>query len=165
MSNEDSNNSQQNRSVLYVNEVLESTDDNEEPYQISPSEEDRYYNLVTAGIKDSLSESGLWGLDWDYEEPNQEDLELDQPDGEYGRLISSDDYCCGYCISAYFLDACAGDGTLIQYYEAVSQGELMDITGLTELNCTCSNSDDDWIPDPMEVDSETSEEFPPASLG
>lgn len=152
--NNDSN--EDHTSILMVNEVLESTDDNETIYVPGSSTEDEYYSRVINAVDDQTS---MWGVDWDYEEPQEptEEEQLHNLTQSYGEYDVSGRFVCGYCISLYFLDECAGDGTIEQYRNAVQEGHLLD-TRTVGMRCSCQDSDDadqDW--EPMDVDTYSSE--------
>lgn len=153
----DSNNTQEERTILRVEEVLESTDDNEAIYVPGSSTEDRWHTSTVNAIADSNAETGLWGIDWNDDEPTVEDGEDSHILVEsYGDWDLDGNYVCGLCISSYYLDQCREDGTLGEYAQAVVDGQLLNISMVPLDACTCQDSDDadpDWSP--MEVDSDS----------
>lgn len=152
--NHEESNSNEERINLRVEEVLEDTDDNEAIYVPGSDEEDAYYARLVNVIDGVTDQTGLWGTDWDYQEPITEAERRHLQIESYGDYDLNGHFVCGYCISAYYLDACRGDGTLNEYRDAVQRGDLLDISMIPLTDCTCQDSDDadpDWSP--MEVDT------------
>jgi len=155
----ESNNSNEERINLRVEEVLEDTDDNEAIYVPGSDSEDAYYARLVNVIDGVTDQTGLWGDDWDYQEPITEAEQRHLLIESYGDYDLNGHFVCGYCISAYYFDACTGDGTLEQYSNALLDGTLLHIGEMTEDDCTCQDSDDadpDWSP--MELDTESTDD-------